>query len=98
MVNNIIQFVEALSDNSLIVLENENLEFVRFKLNKNSYLKVDERVKSGLEITLSKTELQIEGFEVKWHKPYFKDLLGHIEGGFSFNIYGSLCGDQDEMA
>jgi len=33
---------------------------------------------------------------MKWHKPYFKDSLGHIYGGTSFNIYGSLCGDQDE--
>lgn len=96
MVNNIIKFVEELSENSLIELESENLEFVKFKLKRDSYLEFSEDIKENLDIDLSKDELEIDGFQVKWHKPYFKDSLGHIYGGFSFNVDGGLFGDQDE--
>lgn len=53
--------------------------------------------KAGIEFNDDDIKiLSLTSLEMKWQKPYFKDLSGHIYGGASFSIYGSLCGDQDE--
>jgi hypothetical protein len=96
MVKNIIKLVEDLVKNPKIELVEENLEFVNFKLRKNSYLETGGKIKEQFGVDLSKDELQIEGFQIKWKKPNFKDFLGNVYGGFSLSIYNGLYAPQKE--
>lgn len=96
MVKDIINFVEELAKNPLIEVNDDSLEVVRFALEENFYIKTGERIKNKFGVDLSKEELELEGFQIKWRKPAFKDLMGQVYGGFSLSIYNGLCGWQSD--